>query len=178
MRSCHAPNNSHNFLSLWPSTLDHFVPLYRQHWVAPEQQLSPAFLQLNPQQLRRRSLYSSTLPARPAVLPGIRKALVAPAEQQAWVQRELQALTLQDDVKIVKQVVLRSVEALAQIFSSQGTRYCHRCLLPSSVIITHACFGDIHVPPMTNTESTQCTYFCKYGLPDDSDNLASTGCCR
>lgn len=125
MRLCHAPNNSHEFLSLWPSIVDHFLPLRRQHWVASEQQSSPAFLQLNPQQLRRRSLYSSTLPARPAVLPpGIRKAPVAPAEQQAWVQRELQALTLQDDVKIVSQVVLRSVEALAKAFSNQGTRYC------------------------------------------------------
>ena len=130
-------------LVLPPGILDHFIPLCRQHWVAAEQHSSPSFLQLNPQQLRRRSLYSSSLPAQSASLSGIRKVPVASAEQHAWVQRELQALTLQDDVNVVTQVVLRSVEALAKV-SSQGTRYCHSGTMPIGVIISRPCVGHSH----------------------------------
>lgn len=95
----------------------------RQHWVLPQHQLGPSFLSLNPQQLRRRSLYSGAQSVTSVSAPSMRKPPVAPSEVQAWVQRELQAVTLEDDVKVVSQVVLRAMTLLEQSLSSQGTRY-------------------------------------------------------
>ena len=95
----------------------------RQHWVLPQHQPAPSFLNLNPQQLRRRSLYSGAQSVTSMNAPNMRKPPVVPSEVQAWVQRELQAVTLEDDVKIVSQVVLRAMTLLQQSLSSQGTRY-------------------------------------------------------
>ena len=77
----------------------------------------------------------------------MRKPPVAPTEVQAWVQRELQAVTLEDDVKVVSQVVLRAMTLLEQSLSSQGTRYskhrglsdlCQKHQLLCSMTVSHA----------------------------------------
>lgn len=91
--------------------------------MVPQQQARPSFLSLTPQQLRRRSLYAAAQPFKPALVSSIRKSSVAPAQRQAWVERELQAITLEDEVKVVSQVVLRTVTALEKSMSTQGTRY-------------------------------------------------------
>lgn len=119
----------------------HMVMLCRQHWVEPQQQERPSFLTLNAQQLRRRSVYSHGQSVQPAVMSGTLKSAVAPSEIQAWVERELQAITLEHDVKIVSQVVLRTLAALDQAMGTQGNRYSRHWQLLTSCHLPHAC-GD------------------------------------
>ena len=49
--------------------------------------------------------------------------VVTASEIQSWVNRELQAIMLEDDVNLVCQVVFGTVTNLANSLYSRGTRY-------------------------------------------------------
>ena len=94
----------------------------RQYWVVSGKQTAPSFLALNPQQLRRRSVYSNAQASVQPARSQAKRPATALSEIQAWVERELQAITLDADVNIVTQVVLRAIGRLDKLVSSQGTR--------------------------------------------------------
>lgn len=83
------------------------------------------FLVLTAQQRRRRSVYfnpATTLPVRPDS-QRFSTMMVTASEIQSWVNRELQAIMLEDDVNLVCQVVFGTVTNLANSLYSRGTRY-------------------------------------------------------
>lgn len=82
----------------------------------------PSSLILTPQQRRRRSVYFNA--ASPAPSDRLRDSitLVTSTEIESWVTRELQAVTLEEDVKLICQVVLATINALAATVCDTGTR--------------------------------------------------------
>ena len=92
----------------------------RQEWVmlGPH----PTSLILTPQQRRRRSFYFNA--ASPALADDLRSSTtpVTANEIESWVTRELQAVTLEEDVKLICQVVLATINTLAAILCDTGTR--------------------------------------------------------
>ncbi len=92
----------------------------RQEWVVPGPH--PTSLILTPQQRRRRSVYFNA--ASPAVADHLRNSntVVTANEIESWVTRELQAITLEEDVKLICQVVLATINTLAAALCDTGTR--------------------------------------------------------
>ena len=95
----------------------------RQEWVALGLQASAPSVVLTPEQRQRRSLYFQPTPATSAGATPQRTAAVTPVEVQAWIARELQAITLEQDVKLLCQVVLGCLAAVVQSFHNSGRRY-------------------------------------------------------
>ena len=93
----------------------------RQDWVVPG--THPTSLTLTPQQRHRRSVYFQTLTPVTAGHQRNTTALVTASEIRSWVTRELQAITLEEDVNLVCQVVMATVSALAASVCVTGTRY-------------------------------------------------------
>ncbi|KAA6418685.1 MAG: hypothetical protein FRX49_11338 [Trebouxia sp. A1-2] len=91
---------------------------FRQEWVMPGPH--PSSLILTPQQRRRRSVYFNA--ASPAPSDRLRDSitLVTSTEIESWVTRELQAVTLEEDVKLICQVVLATINALAATVCDTG----------------------------------------------------------
>ena len=92
----------------------------RQEWVVPGPH--PTSLILTPQQRRRRSVYFNA--ASPAIADHLRNSntVVTPNEIESWVTRELQAITFEEDVKLICQVVLATINTLAAALCDTGTR--------------------------------------------------------
>jgi hypothetical protein len=92
----------------------------RQEWVMPG--LHPKCHILTPQQRRRRSVYFNA--ASPALADHLRNSttLVTANEIESWVTRELQAVILEEDVKLICQVVLATINTLAATLCNTGTR--------------------------------------------------------
>ncbi len=82
----------------------------------------PTSLILTPQQRRRRSVYFNA--ASPGLADHLRNSttLVTANEIESWVTRELQAVTLEEDVKVICQVVLATISTLATALCDTGTR--------------------------------------------------------
>ena len=81
-------------------------------------------LVLTPEQRHRRSLYFQPPPTESTATRLERTAVVSSAEVQSWLTRELQAITLEADVKVLCQVVLGCLAAVAQSAHTSGRRYC------------------------------------------------------
>ena len=92
----------------------------RQEWVMPGPH--PTSLILTPQQRRRRSVYFNA--ASPALADHLRNSttLVTAHEIESWVTRELQAVIMEEDVKLICQVVLATINILAATLCDTGTR--------------------------------------------------------
>lgn len=97
-----------------------FSAACRQDWVVPGPY--PASVTLTPQQRRRRSVYFQALTPSSAGHHRNTTALVTANEMRCWVTRELQAITLEEDVHLVCQVVMATVSALAASVCATGTR--------------------------------------------------------
>lgn len=99
------------------------IHLRRQEWVDPRSRTFAPSLMLTPEQRRRRSLYFQSAPTLSVAARPVRTAVVHPAEVQAWIARELQAITLEEDVKLLCQVVLGCLASVAQSLQNTGRRY-------------------------------------------------------
>lgn len=104
-----------------------YMCVCRQEWVELGSQTSASSIVLTPEQRHRRSLYFQPAPATLAGAAPQRTAAVTPVEVQAWIARELQAVTLEQDVRLLCQVVLGSLAAAAQSLTNTGTRYFASC---------------------------------------------------
>ncbi|KAL0039860.1 hypothetical protein WJX77_010193 [Trebouxia sp. C0004] len=93
---------------------------FRQEWVMPGPY--PPSLILTPQQRRRRSVYFNA--ASPALAGHLRNSttLVTANEIESWVTRELQAVTLEEDVKLICQVALATINTSGAALCDTGTR--------------------------------------------------------
>lgn len=92
----------------------------RQEWVMPGPH--PTSLILTPQQRRRRSVYFNAASPALADQPRNSTTVVTAHEIESWVTRELQAVTLEEDVKLICQVVLATISTLAATLCDTGTR--------------------------------------------------------
>ena len=84
---------------------------------------------LTPEQRRRRSLYFQPEPTTLAGGAHQRTAVITSLEVQAWITRELQAITLEQDVKLLCQVVLSCLPSVVQSLQNTGRRYLASCQL-------------------------------------------------
>lgn len=94
---------------------------FRQEWVVPGLHTFAPSLVLTPEQRRRRSLYFQPPPTESTANSRVEcTAVVSSAEVQTWITRELQAITLEEDVKLLCQVVLGCLAAVAQSLHNSG----------------------------------------------------------
>lgn len=117
----------HSIAKLPEYARDTRVWVCRQEWVALGSQTSAPTIVLTPEQRRRRSLYFQPTPATAAGATPQRTAAITPVEVQAWIARELQAITLEQDVKLLCQVVLGCLAAVVQSLHNTGRRYFAYC---------------------------------------------------
>ena len=82
----------------------------------------PTSLILTPQQRHRRSVYFNVASPALADHPRNSTTVVTVHEIESWVTRELQAVTLEEDVKLICQVVLATISTLAATLCDTGTR--------------------------------------------------------
>lgn len=110
------------------------IQLRRQEWVVPGLHTFAPSLILTPEQRRRRSLYFQPPPTESTANRLKRTSVVSSAEVQMWITRELQAITLEEDVKLLCQVVLGCLAAVAQSLHNPGKRY---CALACCICVSH-----------------------------------------
>lgn len=119
------PHVLHTFWVLPAAASVIHVELRRQEWVVPGLHTFAPSLVLTPEQRRRRSLYFQPPPTESTANSRVEcTAVVSSAEVQTWITRELQAITLEEDVKLLCQVVLGCLAAVAQSLHNSGRRYC------------------------------------------------------
>lgn len=103
--------------------------LCRQEWVTSGAPTCAPSLILTPEQSCRRSLYFQPEPTTSAGGAQQRTAVITSSEVQAWITRELQAITLEQDVKLLCQVVLGCLPTVVQSVQNTGRRYLASCRL-------------------------------------------------
>lgn len=108
--------------------------LCRQDWVVSGPHRCLPSLILTLEQRRRRSLYFQAVSTAPNDLKAQRTVVVTPTEVQSWITRELQAITLESDVKLLCEVVLGCLAKIETLLST-GRRYFNIALILSHNLI-------------------------------------------